>query len=296
MNPIGQVSSAQTGQTHRAPALSTVDCRLSTDKLLAVLRARVAGGVLVAFSGGVDSAVVLAALARLQREQPFTLLAVTVATPFHLVREGAEAAEVARQLGVPHRLLHIDTLQNAAVVANPPDRCYHCKRALFGQLLALAEAEGLATVMEGTHAGDSTGWRPGRKALTELGIVSPLAEAGLTKPEIRALAAAWALGVAQKPSAPCLATRFPYGTAMTAEGLERVGLCEALLRRLLPGVRELRLRDHLPIARLEVPPEAFQTVLAHREELLRLGQASGYEFVTLDLAGFRSGSFDKGLV
>ena len=139
MNPIGQVSSAQTGQTHRAPALST-------DKLLAVLRARVAGGVLVALSGGVDSAVVLAALARLQREQPFKLLAVTVATPFHLVREGAEAAEVARQLGVPHRLLHIDTLQNAAVVANPPDRCYHCKRALFGQLLTVANPSASARV------------------------------------------------------------------------------------------------------------------------------------------------------
>ena len=261
-----------------------------------MLRGSVGGGVLVALSGGVDSAVVLAALARLQREQPFKLLAVTVVTPFHLVREGAEAAEVARQLGVVHRFVHIDTLQNAAVVANPPDRCYHCKRALFSQLLALAEAEGLSTVMEGTHAGDSTAWRPGRKALAELGVRSPLAEAGLTKPEIRALAAAWGLSVAQKPSAPCLATRFPYGTAITAEGLERVGLCEALLRRLLPGVRELRLRDHLPIARLEVPPEAFQTVLAHREELLRLGQAAGYSFVTLDLAGFRSGSFDKGLV
>ena len=289
MNPIGQVPSAQTDQTHRAPALST-------DKLLAVLRGRVSGGVLVALSGGVDSAVVVAALARLQREQPFKLLAVTAATPFHLVREGEEAAAVARQLGVAHRLLHIDTLQNAAVVANPPDRCYHCKRALFGQLLALAEAEGLSTVMEGTHAGDSAGWRPGRKALAELGICSPLAEAGLTKPEIRALAAAWALSVAQKPSAPCLATRFPYGTAITAEGLERVGLCEALLRRLLPDVRELRVRDHLPLARLEVPPEAFQTVLAHREELLNLLQAAGYPFVTLDLAGFRSGSFDKGLV
>lgn len=272
------------------------DSRLSTERLLSVLRGSVGGGVLVALSGGVDSAVVLAALARLQREQPFKLLAVTVVTPFHLVREGQEAAEVARQLGVPHRLLHIDILQNAAVVANPPDRCYHCKRALFAQLLALAEAEGLSTVMEGTHAGDSAAWRPGRKALAELGICSPLAEAGLTKPEIRALAAAWGLSVAQKPSAPCLATRFPYGTAITAEGLERVGLCEALLRRLLPGVCELRLRDHLPIARLEVPPEAFQTVLAHREELLRLGQAAGYEFVTLDLAGFRSGSFDKGLV
>ena len=272
------------------------DSRLSAERLLTVLRGSVGGGVLVALSGGVDSAVVLAALARLQREQPFKLLAVTAVTLFHLVREGQEAAAVARQLGVLHRLVHIDTLQNAAVVANPPDRCYHCKRALFGQLLALAEAEGLSTVMEGTHAGDSTAWRPGRKALAELGICSPLAEAGLTKPEIRALAAAWGLSVAQKPSAPCLATRFPYGTAITAEGLERVGLCEAILRRLLPGVRELRLRDHLPIARLEVPPEAFQTVLAHREELLRLGQAAGYEFVTLDLAGFRSGSFDKGLV
>lgn len=289
MNPIGQVSSAQTGQTHRAPALST-------DKLLAVLRARVAGGVLVALSGGVDSAVVLAALARLQREQSFKLLAVTVATPFHLVREGEEAAEVARQLGVPHRLLHIDTLQNAAVVANPPDRCYHCKRALFGQLLTLAEAEGLATVMEGTHAGDSTGWRPGRKALAELGIVSPLAEAGLTKPEIRALAVAWALSVAQKPSAPCLATRFPYGTAMTAEGLERVGIAEALLRRMLPGVRELRVRDHLPIARLEVPLESLQTVLDCRESVLERLRSVGYTFVTLDLAGFRSGSFDGALV
>lgn len=271
----------------------TDDREQSTDKLLAVLRERVGGGVLVALSGGVDSAVVLAALARLRREQSFKLLAVTVVTPFHLVREGAEAAEVARQLGVPHRLEHIDTLQNAAVVANPPDRCYHCKRALFGQLLALAQAEGLSTVMEGTHAGDAIAWRPGRKALAELGICSPLAEAGLTKPEIRALAAAWGLSVAQKPSAPCLATRFPYGTALTAEGLARVGRCEELLRGLLPGVRELRLRDHFPVARLEVPPEHFQAVLTRREELLSALQSAGYRFVALDLAGFRSGSFDE---
>lgn len=271
----------------------TDDREQSTDKLLAVLRERVAGGVLVALSGGVDSAVVLAALAQLRREQSFKLLAVTVVTPFHLVREGAEAAEVARQLGVVHRLLHIDPLQNAAVVANPPDRCYHCKRALFGQLLALAQAEGLSTVMEGTHAGDAIAWRPGRKALAELGICSPLAEAGLTKPAIRALAAAWGLSVAQKPSAPCLATRFPYGTALTAEGLARVGRCEELLRGLLPGVRELRVRDHFPVARLEVPPEAFQTVLARREVLLSALQSAGYRFVALDLAGFRSGSFDE---
>ena len=280
---------------------TTAPAKELQDKLAALEQLLLAyGRVAIGFSGGVDSSFLAAVCARIM---PASTLLVHLTTPLIGTPEQTSfERSVDRQTNegphfkLPVLNLSVDQLQLPQVACNDANRCYHCKRALFGQLLTLAEAEGLSTVMEGTHAGDSTEWRPGRRALAELGIVSPLAEAGLTKPEIRALAAAWALSVAQKPSAPCLATRFPYGTAITAEGLERVGIAEALLRRMLPGVRELRVRDHLPIARLEVPLESLQTVLDCRESVLERLRSVGYTFVTLDLAGFRSGSFDGALV
>ena len=260
--------------------------------LLAALRPLARRGLLLAYSGGVDSALLLAALARLRAEGPCSALAVTFTSPLHVPAEGREAAALAAQLGVPHRLLACDVLANEAVASNPPDRCYACKHALFSQLRALAEAEGLGVLLEGSHAGDAAAWRPGRRALAELGVRSPLAELGFTKAAIRALARAWGLPVVDKPSAPCLATRFPYGTRLTPGGLARVAAAEAALSRRCPHLAPLRVRDHFPLARIEVAPEAFAALLACREALVADLRALGYAFVTLDLAGFRSGSFD----
>lgn len=261
-------------------------------ELLAHLRLLSPRGILLAFSGGVDSTLLLAALARLHAEAPFPVLAVTFTSPLHPPEETQEAAALAARFRLPHRILAVDPLSLPTLSTNPPNRCYLCKRALFARLRALAEECGLSHILEGTHAGDTTAWRPGRQALQELAILSPLATLGFDKAAIRALAAQWGLPTARKPSAPCLATRFPYGTPLTPEGLRRVAQAERLLRQSLPPETPCRLRDHGSLARIEVPPAHFPTLLAAAETLHPALRALGYAFITLDLAGFRSGSYD----
>lgn len=250
-------------------------------------------GVVVAFSGGVDSAVLLAALARARGECTAPLWAVTFVSPLHRPQEVVEAEAQARQLGVPFRKLAVDPLADAALVQNPPERCYLCKRRLFEHLRDFACVAGCAWVVDGTHRDDFGTWRPGLRALRELGIASPLAELKLGKGDVRAVAAAWGLSVAQRPSAPCLATRFPYGTRLTREGLVRVAAGEEAVAALLPGVAPLRLRVHDDLARIEVPLADFLRVLSVREALVQRLREVGFRHVTLDLAGFRSGSFDE---
>lgn len=251
-------------------------------------------GVVVAFSGGVDSAVVLAALARVRAERTAPLWAVTFVSPLHRPQEAAAAEAQALQLGAPFRRLAVDPLADAALVQNPPERCYLCKRRLFEQLRDFARAAGCAWVVDGTHRDDLGAWRPGLRALRELGIVSPLVDLKLRKAEVRAVAAAWGLSVAQRPSAPCLATRFPYGTRLTREGLARVAAGEEAVAALLPGIAPLRLRVHGELARIEVAPADFPRVLSVREALVQRLRELGFRQISLDLAGFRSGSFDEG--
>ena len=247
--------------------------------------------VLVAFSGGVDSSLLLAlAVDTLGADN---VLAVHAVAPIFPSWERSEAGELAERLGV--ELMEVQTCQldDPAFTANPAERCYLCKRQTFGQLQVLAAEHGIAAVASGTNADDPGDYRPGLKAEEELGIARPLLEAGLKKAEIRAASRAMGLPNWNKPTYACLATRIPYGDPITAEVLTRIQQAEVLLHEL--GFAACRVRDHGNIARVEVPPEAVERAAALRERIVAPLKALGYTYVTLDLQGFRSGSMNVGL-
>ena len=252
------------------------------------------GGVCAAFSGGVDSALLLTVLSELHARKPFPLRAVVFATEFHTAEETASAMKQAAELGVPAELVERDVLSDPVLRENPKDRCYHCKRGLFSEMKRIAEGHGIRNLVDGTNADDTRVYRPGRKALEELGVLSPLAICGFTKDEIRAAARELLIPVADKPSAPCLATRFPYGTVMTDELLRRVERGEAILREF--GLNVVRLRVHGDIARIETDSGGFDLASARRFEIAFALRKEGFPYITLDLEGFRSGSMDEPLL
>ena len=253
-----------------------------------------ADGVCAAFSGGVDSSLLLTVLSEIYARKPFPLLAVVFATAFHTAEETASAMKQAEELGVPAERVERDVLSDPVLRGNPKDRCYHCKRALFSEMKRIAEAHGIQNLVDGTNADDTKVYRPGRKALEELGVLSPLALCGFTKDEIRAAARELLIPVADKPSTPCLATRFPYGTFMTDEALRRVERGEAVLREF--GLKVVRLRVHGDVARIETDPDGFALAAARRFEIAFALRKEGFPYVTLDLEGFRSGSMDESLL
>jgi uncharacterized protein len=252
------------------------------------------GSVAVAYSGGTDSTYLLSAC--LDVLGPDRVLALTADSPLTPRAELAEARTVAAQLGARHRVLPSDDLANEAIVANPPDRCYHCKFARFGALLEIARAEGLAHLVHGENADDARDYRPGSRAAEELDVRAPLREAGLTKADVRALSRARGLPNWYRPSNACLASRFPYGTPLTRENLARVEAAEDALRRAW-GLQQLRVRDHYPVARLEVPPEEIARLAQPEARALISEQlrALGYRYVALDLVGYRMGSLNDEL-
>ncbi len=263
------------------------------EQLTELLRKYTGGGIALAFSGGVDSSFLLFALKGLHDRQPFPLKAVMMQTVFQQQEEQTEAGKIAAGQGVPLEILHCDPLSLPELRTNPPDRCYLCKRHIFDEFLKFCRTQGIKTLMDGTNADDLQVYRPGRKALRELGVISPLAELGFTKTEIRALAGKYGLDFASKPSMPCLATRFEYGTELTPELLGRTGQGETMIRMILPENTAVRLRVQGKIARIEVPPDAMETVLANREKIAAGLRKLKFEFITLDLEGFRSGCYDK---
>lgn len=262
-------------------------------RLKEFFRSRAAGGIALAFSGGVDSLLLLEVLRLLRQEEPFPLAAMTIHSPFHREEETAAAGEEAARADVEWVRIDCDLLADPAVRENPPDRCYRCKRRIFSSVLAEAAARGLRTVVDGTNADDLGVWRPGVRALRELGVLSPLAELGISKAEVRAIAAELGMKEADKPASPCLATRFPYGTTLTPEALRRVAEGEALLRQVVPEARDLRLRSSGELARIEVPLAQLQQVVARREAIVAGLKQLGFVYITLDLEGFRSGSMDR---
>lgn len=260
-------------------------------RLLDWFRPHAAGGVALAYSGGIDSAVLLAALATLRREHDFPCVALTLSTPLQRHAEIDEARALAEGFGVPWQKVETNPLAEPAVATNAPDRCYACKRLMMARLREAAQ--GFTLLIDGTNTDDRRATnRPGLRALDELGVRSPLAELGFSKAAVRALARELDLPAPDRPATPCLATRFPYGTPLTEAALRRVGAAEDCLCALLPTIRDLRLRDHVDLARIEVPAADFPTVLDRRESILATLRPLGYRFVTLDLAAFRSGSFD----
>ena len=255
-----------------------------------------AGGVALAFSGGVDSTLLLHALLRLRAEGLVPdLLAYYFQSKLQPAADAAEVAQIASAMEAPLEVISIDPLADLPNLrSNPVDRCYHCKRLLFSKLTERARARGLYCIMDGTNADDLKVYRPGLQALRELGVVSPLAEAGMSKADVRLLAAEWGLSCAVKPSSPCLATRFEYGSELTEEGLRRVEHGEDTLRRLFPDAA-LRLRVHGDLARVELPKSELNRAVDLADSISSALHALGFTYITLDLEGMRSGSMDAAL-
>ncbi len=251
-----------------------------------------AADVCLAFSGGVDSSLLLYLAARAAKEQGTRLYALTFDTTLHPRTDMEAARRTAAEAGVPQRVIPVDELAELPEIRqNPPDRCYLCKKLLFRKALEEAKRLGASAVVEGTNADDLGQYRPGIRAVRELGIQSPLADAGFTKAQVRRFAGELGIAAAERPSSPCMATRLPYGTRIREEVLKRLEQAENALRDL--GYAQVRARLHGDVLRLEVEPRDIPRAAGEAEKILQILTELEFRYVTLDLEGFRSGSMDR---
>ncbi|MHC1723846.1 MAG: ATP-dependent sacrificial sulfur transferase LarE [Aminipila sp.] len=249
--------------------------------------------MMVAFSGGVDSSLILKMACDSASKKGNKVYAITLHTMLHPIDEIENAKNVAKEVGAVHLIIQVDELQNAGIMNNPPDRCYLCKKYLFEEVRKKAHELQVDTIMDGTNDDDLHVYRPGIKAIQELGIISPLAKLGITKTEVRKLAAEYGISASDRPSAPCLATRFPYGTALSQEKMDMVEKAELYIKTL--GIYNVRLRVHGEIARIEVDKQDIPKLLMYTEDIITYLKELGYTYITVDLEGFRSGSMDINL-
>ena len=245
------------------------------------------GSVLVAYSGGVDSALVMAIA---YRELGDKALACIGVSPSYPTREMRNAVKLAEELGVPYRLVDTEEHLDPNYAANPTNRCYFCKSELHDQLHKVAADEGWNVVLDGNNASDVGDFRPGMQAARERGVRSPLLEANISKAEVREIAHALGLPVWDKPAMACLSSRVPHGVAITPQLLRQIESAEDVLVDL--GFQQFRVRHHNEVARIELPAEDFARAIQHHATISDGIKAAGYRFVALDLAGFRSGSLN----
>ena len=242
----------------------------------------------IAFSGGVDSTF-LARIAKDVYGDKLLLITATSSTyPFY---ELDEAKSLAKLLGLKHRIIVSEEIEIPGYADNPPDRCYYCKSELFGKIKYIALNEGFEIVFDGSNADDLKDFRPGMKAKLEKGVISPLAETGFTKNDIRHFSAEYNLPTSTKQSYACLASRFPYGEKITIEKLDRVGAAEFEIRKL--GFTQFRIRSHENLARLEFTPSEMDKAWKIKDQLTEICKKPGFVYITIDLTGYRTGSMNE---
>lgn len=247
--------------------------------------------IIIAFSGGVDSSLLLKLACDNALKKGTKVYAVTFHTRLHPMKDLEISTRVAREMGAIHKVIKVDELNEIDIKNNPIDRCYHCKRHLFSSLITMAGEMGVKTIVDGTNADDLKEYRPGLKALKELDVKSPLAITGCTKEEVREMAKELGISVANRPSAPCLATRFPYDTEISYEVMEEIEKAENYISEL--GFFNVRVRVHGDIARIEVDEKEIAKLVDYKDEIVKYMKKSGFLYVCVDLEGFRSGSMDK---
>jgi pyridinium-3,5-biscarboxylic acid mononucleotide sulfurtransferase len=260
------------------------------EKLTHIMEQNIEKGIGIAFSGGVDSSLLLKIACDVGKKANKPVLAITFETKLHPHGDLDESRAIASSFGAVHKIIEVDEFADPEIMHNPVDRCYRCKNLLFKTLIQSANSEGYYYLMDGSNFDDLKAYRPGMKALKELGIHSPLLELEITKTEIRSLAADLGISSSDRPSAPCLATRLPYGATLDFDLLERIDFGEKYIKEF--GFYNVRLRAHDDIIRIEIDKKDFPMFIENQELIVTRLKELGFIYVTLDLEGFRSGSMD----